>query len=169
MLGKNKNKLLSYWGKNNKILSLKREANNLINLRKQIITGEYKYRSVISKLSKIKMIIEMVEYYKPCDDTKKLNIKIFINTTKTCLKKWSHVVNDPGVQHAVKEKYGNEKLSKMIKDQNYYYPEYDHKIKWLNMKIFTILNIIIHWVCISYHKKPLLKNQSHDKEMVLKY
>ena len=95
MLGKNKNKLLSYWGKNNKILSLKREANNLINLRKQIITGEYKYRSVISKLSKIKMIIEMVEYYKPCDDTKKLNIKIFINTTKNLFKemisccKWS--------------------------------------------------------------------------------
>ena len=107
MLGKNKNKLLSYWGKNNKILSLKREANNLINVRKQIITGEYKYRSVISKLSKIKMIIEMVEYYKPCIDTKKLDIKFFINTTK-------------------------------------------------------------NWVCISYHKKPLLKNQSHDKEMVLK-
>ena len=28
----------------------------------------------------------MVEYYKPCIDTKKLNLKIFINTTKNLFK-----------------------------------------------------------------------------------
>ena len=86
MLGKNKYKILSFSGKNNELLNLKREANNLINLRKQIITSECKYQNAISKLKKINMIIEKVEDYKPGIDTKKLNIPIFINTAKNLLK-----------------------------------------------------------------------------------
>ena len=88
MLGKNKNKILSFSGKNNELLNLKREANNLINFRKQIITSECKYQNAISKLKKINMIIEKVEDYKPGIDTKKLNIPIFINTAKNLLKEY---------------------------------------------------------------------------------
>ena len=88
MLGKNKNKILSFIGKNNELLNLKREANNLINFRKQIITSECKYQNAISKLKKINMIIEKVVDYKPGIDTKKLNIPIFINTAKNLLKEY---------------------------------------------------------------------------------